>query len=262
MHRARGSARGWKTARPRRIRAPPAPGPRGATEGETIALNPRLWVRSFRKSFDQGVDSRRSRVLSHVFVQVFDHALLRMIWHNHSRVAPDVYRANHPNHRRLKRYADRGLRHVLNLRGDSEKAHYLFEAESCAALGLELHGFKMSAKKLPKQWALLSLLDLLDRIEGPMLIHCKSGADRSGLVAAIVQIHRHGVSVAEAREQLSLWRLHFKWTQAGVNDFLLHEFARDGEGRMPFRAWVEAYYDRDVMMARFAALSLRERLSL
>ena len=46
----------------------------------------------------------------------------------------------------------------------------------------------MSATKRPKRSDLLRLIDVMNRCEYPLLIHCKSGADRTGLATTIYRM--------------------------------------------------------------------------
>jgi len=46
--------------------------------------------------------------------------------------------------------------------------------------------------------------NLFGTLEYPILMHCKSGADRVGLMSALYLHTRHGVPISEARRQLSL----------------------------------------------------------
>jgi len=57
---------------------------------------------------------------------------------------------------------------------------YLLEKELCAELGLELVDIPMSATAAPSAASIIRLLDTLDRCDKPALVHCKSGADRTG----------------------------------------------------------------------------------
>ncbi|TMV55174.1 protein tyrosine phosphatase, partial [Thioclava sp. BHET1] len=58
-------------------------------------------------------ERRRATLHSHLM----DHAFLRVLWTNFYKVADGVYRSNQPSPARLRRYADFGIKTVLNLRG-------------------------------------------------------------------------------------------------------------------------------------------------
>jgi len=173
-----------------------------------------------------------------------DHAFLRVFWTNLYPVAPGVWRSNQPSPRQIAAHAQRGIRSILNLRGKSKQSFWLFEAEACAAHGLSLHDLNMSARKLPSRQILLQLHHLLTSLERPLLIHCKSGADRTGLAAALYLIWVEGRSVAEAQRQFSWRYMHLSTGPTGVLDHLLRYFARLAETRdISLLDWVRTEYD-------------------
>ena len=50
----------------------------------------------------------------------------------------------------------------------------------------------LSATRRPTRRELLQLIDLLETCSYPLLIHCKSGADRTGLASALYRLVRRG----------------------------------------------------------------------
>lgn len=219
----------------------------------------RRWETEFHDSFTREIVTERDRRRSRAYVAWIDHGALRALWHNFAEVAPGVFRSNHPDHARLERYARRGIRTVLSLRGARTKAFHRLEVESCAALGLELRVIGMGSREAPRREALLELLDFFDTAPRPFLIHCKSGADRTSLASALYLLHACGAQVAEARAQMSPRFIHFRWTQTGVLDEVLDLYAaRLGDGPIPLRAWIETEYDAEVV-ARSFARRLRRR---
>jgi protein tyrosine phosphatase (PTP) superfamily phosphohydrolase (DUF442 family) len=164
-----------------------------------------------------------------------------------------VFRSNHPDHRRLADYARRGIRTILSFRGAQTKAFHRLEAESCAALGLDLHVIGMASREAPRREAMLELLDFFDTAPRPFLMHCKSGADRTSLASALYLIHVKGASVAEARAQMSPRFIHFRWTATGVLDAVLDLYeARLRDGPVSLRDWIGTEYDRDAVTRSFA----------
>ncbi|WP_339950633.1 tyrosine-protein phosphatase, partial [uncultured Albimonas sp.] len=98
----------------------------------------------------------------------------------------------------------------------------------------------------------------------PVLFHCKSGADRAGLMAALWMVLREGRSAAEASGQLSLRYGHLSRGPTGVLDrFFAEATAAEARG-VPFRQWIETEYDREAIETahRVAARrSWRQRLA-
>jgi protein tyrosine/serine phosphatase len=186
--------------------------------------------------------------------QFLDHGILRHLWTNLDEVAPGVYRSNQPAPGRLRLMAARGIRTVLNLRGATPHSPYLFERETCDALGMTLVDLRLNARRAPPRAALLELIDLLETLETPLLIHCKSGADRAGLASAIYLLIRDGSEIAGARRMLSWRYLHLRSTATGVLDQVIEDYAaRRAGGDIGFRDWVAQDYDPETTTANFSA---------
>jgi hypothetical protein len=82
------------------------------------------------------------------------------------------------------------------------------------------------------------------------LLHCKSGADRTGLAAG-VWLLLQGRDVAEAAAQLS-WRFgHVKAARTGILDAFFAAYAAAGD--VPFLEWLERGYDEAALKAQFTA---------
>lgn len=210
--------------------------------------------RALRASFDGDITDPAGRRRARRLVNWVDHGVLRALWHNFSQVAPGVYRSNHPDHKRFAAYKRRGIKSVLNLRGALKEAPYAFEQESCAALGLKLTTISLSARQAPKRDNLLKLVDAFSTLEKPVLIHCKSGADRTGLAAALYLMIHEGEPVETATRQLSLRYLHIRRTQTGILDHFFDTYAaRNAAAPIDIVDWIRDEYDRDALVQSFAA---------
>ncbi len=208
--------------------------------------------RALRKSFGQDITDPKERKRSMWHFNWLDHGVLRILWHNFDQVAPGVYRSNHPNHKRFTAYGAMGIKTILNLRGTAQQPHYLFEVESCAALGLTLVDNQMAARRAPKKRELRRLLDSFATIERPFLMHCKSGADRTGLAAALYLMLYEDASLEEARKQLSFRYLHIRRTRTGILDHFLDVYAaRAAESSISIERWILTEYDQDALTASF-----------
>ena len=65
---------------------------------------------------------------------------------------------------------------------------------------------------------------VFNNIKYPALIHCKSGADRAGIVGALYKILYCNEEPKIAKEQLSLKYLHVKWAKTGILDEFINEY--------------------------------------
>jgi protein tyrosine/serine phosphatase len=105
-----------------------------------------------------------------------------------------------------------GIKSVLNLRG-AHPGDGWYEGEMAAArhLGIEHFDYPISATRFVSQQQMEQILDIVRRAPKPLLIHCQSGADRSGLVAAAYEYAIAGASAVTADDQLSLYVGHFPY---------------------------------------------------
>jgi protein tyrosine phosphatase (PTP) superfamily phosphohydrolase (DUF442 family) len=150
---------------------------------------------------------------------------------NFHAVSPGVlYRAAQPSAGDLRWEArEYGIRSVLNLRGaHAGQGWYDEEVAASKALGLVHYDYGISAKREPTSRQIAELLEIVARAPKPLVIHCKSGADRSGLVAALYRYANAGASAAEADRQLSLLYGHFPylWSPSGAMDRSFWAFVR------------------------------------
>jgi hypothetical protein len=104
----------------------------------------------------------------------------------------------------------------------------------------------------PHRDRILRFHGLYQEVAFPALMHCKSGADRAGLASGLAILFEGGTA-AEAARQLH-WRFgHFNRSRTGILDAFFTLYAREGEGRLPFIAWVEREYDEGGLRRAFTA---------
>lgn len=204
---------------------------------------------------------RLSRLRDRLHNFWIDQGVIRLFWANAATIAPGVFRSNQPDHRRLARMKAQGLVSVLYLRGSDDSAPFRAERRACAALGLRFHSFNMSAHRLPPPERVLTLIALLRRIEKPFLLHCRAGADRTGLASAIYLLAIEGRPAEEAAAMLSRRFGHWSWSSTGVLDQLVAAFGADhAVSGIGFEDWIATRYDPAAITANFASLTLRDRI--
>lgn len=208
--------------------------------------------RAFRAGWGGDLSTPAGRRAAHLHLYLADHHLFRTVWTNLAEFAPGAWRANQPSPAQLARYKARGIRSVLNLRGASGQSFGLLEEEACAQLGLTLLTCGLAARTLVARGRLLALLDIFETIERPFLMHCKSGADRTGLAAALYLLHIEGAPVDVAARQLH-WRFaHLRHAPTGVLDHMLDAYARDRrQSGIAIRDWIAQTYDPRALMAEW-----------
>ncbi len=120
-----------------------------------------------------------------------------------------VYRSSQPKgnlDRLIDRYA---LASVLNLRGGTEADWwYKAEVEAARKAGVAYYDVPMNASRRPGRRELLAIVKLLETCRYPLLIHCKSGADRTGLVSALYLLAIKGEPPETAHHAFSLVYTH------------------------------------------------------
>lgn len=184
-----------------------------------------------------------------------DHGILRYLWTNLHEVAPGVFRSNQPHDARLAQHARQGIRTIINLRGETTEPRHLLQVESCRRLGLHLVSVPLRAGRAPDRALLASLIATFRAAERPLVMHCKSGADRTGFASAVWLMVMEGRPVEDARRMLSLRFVHIRKSRKGILGHILQAYAdahaQDGIG---FEDWVATGYDRAAIQARFDSL--------
>lgn len=182
-----------------------------------------------------------------------DHQILRKRWTNLAEFAPGLWRSNQPCGARLGQYKTLGIQTIVSLRADIGRSYNLFEHEACNELGLDLHHIHVcSARALPEGKFLLERIDRLSQLPRPLLLHCKSGADRTGFTAALFLILIEGFDVEEAARQLARKHIHFPRSKSGVLGHVFRVYLRDAEPLgIGFRAWLEKGYNPETITADF-----------
>lgn len=207
--------------------------------------------------FKGDVNTARGRTLAWVDSLFIDHAVFRLIWSNLASVAPGVlYRCNHPTPIRLRQlHRTLGIRTVINLRGQTQSGSDALSRDASARLGLEFHDMALESRGAPQVDRILRLHQIFETMQGPAILHCKSGADRAGIASAL-WVLLHGGSSAQALTHLS-WRFgHIRQSRTGILDAFILRYRRDAEGRKPFLDWVREDYDREALLREFRANGL------
>jgi len=184
---------------------------------------------------------------------------LRKFYDNTHEVAPGkMWRSYQPSPAKLKQWKARGIRTVINLRGDKPSGYYFLEEETCKKLKLDLVTFRVYSRDAPSKEILHGARALFDRIAYPAIMHCKSGADRAGLMAALFLFFHEGVPLDQAMGQLSFKYGHVKHGKTGVIDYAFEQFFEHAKANGKslssvddFFAWVEAAYDPAATKANF-----------
>lgn len=117
-----------------------------------------------------------------------------------------LYRCRQLSGERFAHYIDKfGIKTIINLRGiESRPTWWHEEIAVSRKKNVNHYDIPMSAKIMTPKSQLLELLYIYDNAPRPILIHCKSGADRTGEAAAIWVLDQMKHSNTEAARQLAV----------------------------------------------------------
>ncbi|MEM8937694.1 MAG: hypothetical protein AAGC77_14955 [Pseudomonadota bacterium] len=81
-----------------------------------------------------------------------DHGFLRKRYDNSWEIAPGrMWRTYQPSPQDLARWKEKGIRTVVNLRGEGLNGPYLLEEDTCRKLGLTLIPFQVFSREPPSK---------------------------------------------------------------------------------------------------------------
>ena len=195
--------------------------------------------------FEQPIGGPVSRVGAWANMLLADHGVFRLAYLNAHPVGSGlIWRSAQPSPGQLAWFKRQGVRTVISLRGGREHGSWPLQREACERQGLKLVEFVLRSREAPSRETILSAKAFFASVEYPAVMHCKSGADRAGLAAALFLILHEGVPVREAAQQLSPRYGHFRFAKTGILDAFFAQYLRDGEPRgRDFLDWVEQDYD-------------------
>ncbi len=184
-----------------------------------------------------------------------DHAYLRLGFSNAHWISDELVRANQPWPHQLAAWKARGIRTVVNLRGGFDASFHALEKDACQRLGLSMVDFTITSREVPSRDRVLGAKRLFETIAYPALMHCKSGADRAGIMSVLYMHFRQRKSIREALDQLHLRYLHVRQGKTGVLDYTFERYLVEGEPvGLSFLDWVESpAYDPAAIKADFRA---------
>lgn len=183
-----------------------------------------------------------------------DHGVIRLAYLNLHRLGPSAWRSAQPAPLQIASLARAGVRNIVNLRGPRRCGSYRLEQQACNRHGIRLINYKMRSRAAPSREDILNTRDLFRNLDGPVLFHCKTGADRVGLMSAVYLIAVEGVPVEQARQQLALRFGHIKHADTGILDFFFERYLVANSVRpIDFFVWVETAYDANEIRQAFVA---------
>lgn len=191
----------------------------------------------------------------------FDHGVFRLLYVNRHRLSDTVWRSAQPAPHHIQKLAADGIRTIVNLRGPTKSGSYYLEQEACRRFGITLVDFPVRSRAAPTRRELTAARQLFERVEYPMLMHCKSGADRAGLMSVLYAHWKLGQPIEVARQQLALKYGHIRQADTGVLGRVFDAYLDHARHEsITFADWIERHYDPDAIKRAFVANSLATRI--
>jgi protein tyrosine phosphatase (PTP) superfamily phosphohydrolase (DUF442 family) len=166
----------------------------------------------------------------------------------HTVIPGKFYRSAQLSPDELRRVIEqKKIKTVINLRGFCPADEwYLGESRTTHATNISQEDITLSAKRLPSPSEVRRLIDVLDRTEYPVIVHCQRGADRTGLVSVAAVLLLTDATLAEARRQLWPRYGHVRAGRTTVIDQFFDYYEAWLAGRphdkQLFREWAVSHY--------------------
>jgi uncharacterized protein (TIGR01244 family) len=133
------------------------------------------------------------------------------------RVNDQLYRGAQPKAEGIRKLAALGIKTIVNLRREDD--HTLPEAAAARALGLRYFHVPMRDMSRPTDEQVSRALAIINSPENqPVFVHCRRGADRTGVVIACYRIAHDGWTRKDATKEAKHYGM--SWTQFGMKDYI------------------------------------------
>lgn len=166
---------------------------------------------------------------------------------NFHAITPEVaYRSAQLDRDELEYYLNKfNIRSVINLRGQKESAQWFKEeVATCQDLGVRHYNLRLRADKRPSSQMIEELLRLYRTAPRPILIHCKAGADRSGLAAALWKVVIDKAPKTVAKAQLSIRYGHIPIGPTQAMDAFFERWAPPTKTSIDAAEMTEGFFKR------------------
>ncbi len=186
-------------------------------------------------------------ILIIVFVILF---AVRILTRNnfHAVIPGEIYRSAQLSAGKLEDVvAEYGIQTVISLRRPRpDRGWYKKEVAMTGSLGVAHHDIGMDLTFSPRIDHLLELRDLIENAPRPLLMHCRAGADRTGLASIMAKLLDGTSSLEEARAQVSGEFYAFRDNSMGIPFFDSYSRWLNTRGQEhstdKFNQWLENEY--------------------
>ncbi len=127
---------------------------------------------------------------------------------NFGRVTENLYRGGQPTSDGFNELRAMGMEMIVNFRDD--RAEMATEKHQVESLGIKYVGIPWSANHHPSSAQIVEFLDLVRaNPKTKIFVHCRRGADRTGVMIAAYRIAVEHKPVAEAVSEMR--QFHYDW---------------------------------------------------
>lgn len=185
---------------------------------------------------------------------IIDHGWIRAIINNNFySINEGVYRSGQPSPKLFEQYIIKhNIKSIINLRysDTSDQDIYLMQKNLCHKHNINMINIPISARRLPEKNKLKLILDTIKKIQKPFLVHCKTGADRTGFFMALYTFYNTN-DIELAKKQLSLKYLHIRYSSTGILDYFFNLIKNLELNNTELEDWIEKKYDPQLITSNY-----------
>jgi tyrosine-protein phosphatase SIW14 len=149
---------------------------------------------------------------------------------NFHKVNDMVYRGAQPKSGGLELLKQLGVKTVVNLRDDDDRAKQ--EEASARLAGLQYFNLPFARWGRPQDKEMEQVLSIINNpANQPVFVYCQRGADRTGVVIAVYRIAHDGWTSQQARAEAKRYGL--KPWQRGMKDYIKDFYKRQAKQELP-----------------------------
>jgi uncharacterized protein (TIGR01244 family) len=137
---------------------------------------------------------------------------------NFHQVDANLFRGAQPTPAEFQTLARMGIKTVLDLRAES---HTPAEENLVEAAGMRYISLPMRGMRAPTDEEIARALAIIENAgNGPVFVHCRRGADRTGTVVACYRIAHDGWQNRRAFDEARAFGM--SWTERAMHSYVLH----------------------------------------
>lgn len=200
----------------------------------------------------------RGRSAAWLYAFFVEHNFINLFRRNFHKLSENAYRSSQPTMCQLRGIVKKyGIKTVVNLKGENRNSGYfLLERQTCSKLGVTMVNHTIYSRQMPDLADVREARKMLERVAYPILLHCKAGADRAGIISTFYKYFIEKRPMEECIRQLDFWRYgHVRFAKAGKMDFFFQEFIRYKNehpgSAVDLEKWCEHIMDKDDLNRRF-----------